>query len=88
MPAAEQPAAIATAEVREVPRRPEPAPRIEAPRIDPKEYLQGAGLQMVETRSDAARAAEIAEEPLKLGRPRRERPQVAAEELVQVETHK
>jgi ribonuclease E len=90
MPAAEQPVAVAAAvpEVREPPRRPEPAPQIEAPRVDPKEYLQGAGLQMVETRSDAGRAAEPAEEPVKLGRPRRERPPVAAEELVQVETQK
>jgi ribonuclease E len=88
MPAAEQPAAAVVAEVRELPRRPEPAPQIEAPRIDPKEYLQSAGLQMVETRADAARATEVAEEPVKLGRPRRERAPVAAEELVQVETRK
>jgi hypothetical protein len=43
---------------------------------------------MVETRADAARATEVAEEPVKLGRPRRERAPVAAEELVQVETRK
>jgi hypothetical protein len=73
----------------EAPRRPEPAPQIEAPRIDPKEYLQSAGLQMVETRSGISPASEPAEEPVQLGRPRRERPRTAAEEsLVQVETHK
>lgn len=72
----------------EAPRRPERAPQIEAPRIDPKEYLQSAGLQLVETRS-GARASEPAEEPAKLGRPRRERPSASAEDsLVQVETRK
>lgn len=76
-------------EIREAPRRPEPAPHIEAPRIDPKEYLSGAGLQMVETRSDAVRASEPAEEPVKLGRPRHEHPRSSADEsLVQVETRK
>jgi hypothetical protein len=74
-------------EIREAPRRPEPAPRIEAPRVDPKEYLSGAGLQMVETRSEAVRASEPAEEPVKLGRPRNERPHAAGDDsLVQVET--
>jgi hypothetical protein len=44
---------------------------------------------MVETRSDAARASEPVEEPVKIGRPRHERTRSAAEEaLVQVETHK
>ena len=88
MPAAEQPAALAATEVRELPRRAEPPPQVEAPRIDPREYLQSAGLQMVETRADSPRAAAPAEEPIKLGRPRRERPQAGAEELVQVETRK
>jgi ribonuclease E len=84
----------AAPEAGEAPLRPEPAPqieapRIEAPRIDPQEYLSGAGLQMVETRSDAARASEPVEEPVKIGRPRHERTRSAAEEaLVQVETHK
>jgi hypothetical protein len=85
--------------MRETPRRPEPAPqieapmiqapRIEAPRIDPKEYLSGAGLQMVETRSDAARVSEPVKEPATIGRPRHERTRSAAEEaLVQIETRK
>jgi ribonuclease E len=90
-PVAEQPlamTAVAAPDVRETPRRPERAPQIEAPRIDPSEYLQSAGLQMVETRADAPRTAEPAEEPIRLGRPRRERPHAAAEELVQVETRK
>jgi ribonuclease E len=96
-----QPVAVqaATPEMRETPRRPEPAPqieapmiqapRIEAPRIDPKEYLSGAGLQMVETRSDAARVSEPVKEPATIGRPRHERTRSAAEEaLVQIETRK
>lgn len=79
----------AVPEMREPPRRPEPAPQVEAPRIDPKEYLSGAGLQMVETRSDAVRAIVPVEEPVTLGRPRHERPRAGADEsLVQVETRK
>ena len=64
------------------------APRVEVPRVDPKELLASAGLQMVET--DASKAGQPAPEPepVKLGRPRREKPviQPASEELVQVET--
>src|SRR5712692_6965547 len=43
-------------EARPVESRPEPslAPRVEAPRIDPKEYLESAGLVMIET--DRAKA--------------------------------
>ena len=65
-------------------------PRMEAPRaVDAKELLAEAGLQMVETRAGAAQATVPEEEPAKLGRARRERPQAAAEEpLVQVETRK
>jgi len=64
-----------------------PAPQPEAPRVDTRAMLEGAGLQMVETRSDRAPATPPAEEPVQLGRPRRERPRAAAEEqLVQVET--
>lgn len=49
--------------------------------------LESAGLQMVETRADKAPATPPAEEPMQLGRPRRERPRTAGEEqLVQVET--
>ena len=64
------------------------APRVEAPRVDPKEYLAPAGLQMVETSPTKSRPAEIEPEPQPLGRPRRERPRVAEEELVQIETKK
>jgi hypothetical protein len=82
---------------REEPRREEPV-RIEAAppaplpapaRLDPKEILESAGLQMVETNAAKARQAPIAPEPVPLGRPRREKPTVqpaASEELVQVET--
>ena len=59
----------------------------EAPRVDTREMLEGAGLQMVETRPDRVPAAPPAEEPAHLGRPRRERQRPAGEEqLVQVET--
>ena len=66
------------------------APRVESPpRVDPKEILSSAGLQMVETdRSKAVRPLSEPE-PVQLGRPRREKPaaEAAAEaELVQVET--
>ncbi len=63
------------------------APRYEAPRQDPKELLSSAGLQMVETDASKARAPLPESEPVRLGRPRRERPASApADELVQVET--
>jgi ribonuclease E len=59
----------------------------EAPRVDTREMLEGAGLQMVETRSDRASPAPQPEESVPLGRPRRERTRPAGEEqLVQVET--
>jgi ribonuclease E len=69
---------------------PAPAPaQVETRRIEPKEYLQSAGLQMVETKAGSAVAPLPDEEPVKLGRPRRERSRPAAEEsLVQVETRK
>lgn len=64
-----------------------PAP-IEQPRVDPKELLQDAGLVMIETdRSKAKPVAPQTEEPVHLGRPRRERPKThQEEELQQVET--
>jgi len=68
----------------------EPAPRYEAPRIDAKEILSSAGLQMVETDSAKAKPYVPEPEPVQLGRPRRERPATPAAsetELVQVETH-
>ncbi|HEX9182924.1 MAG TPA: hypothetical protein VF876_06665 [Burkholderiales bacterium] len=59
----------------------------EAPRVDTRQMLESAGLQMVETRADRVPAMPVAEEPVQLGRPRRERPRPASEEqLVQVET--
>jgi ribonuclease E len=62
--------------------------RAEAPRVDPKEILSSAGLQMVETDRSKARQPAPEPEPLQLGRPRREKPvaQSASDELVQVET--
>jgi ribonuclease E len=77
----------------EAPRAEQPvqqsAPRYEAPRIDAKEILSNSGLQMVETDASKAKQPVPEPEPLKLGRPRRERPAVPAAEteLVQVETH-
>jgi len=66
----------------------EQAPRYEAPRVDPKELLSNAGLQMVETDSSKARQPAPEPEPVQLGRPRRAKPAAAAAEteLVQVET--
>lgn len=68
-----------------------PAPRIEAPqapRVDSREMLAGSGLQMVETdNSKKFGTGQPEAEPVKLGRPRRERSaQPVQEELVQVET--
>jgi len=70
----------------------EPAPRVEAPSIDPKEYLESAGLVMIETDRAKAPAQPQAEEQAEhLGRPRRERPKPLPQqddELVQIETRK
>ena len=65
------------------------APRYEAPRIDAKEILTSSGLQMVETDASKARQPVPEPEPVRLGRPRREKPvpSAAETELVQVETH-
>lgn len=72
------------------PVRLEAAPvREEAPRIDPKELLDNAGLVMIETDRSKAAPPVPQEEPVNLGRPRRERPkpqQPQEEELQQVET--
>ena len=70
-------------------RRPDPtsAPRVEPPRIDPKELLDSAGLVMIETDRSKAPVQPQTEEPVHLGRPRRERPKPEQEEeLKQVET--
>ena len=67
--------------------RPEPSTRTEPARVDPQEYLASTGLQMVETKGGAAHAP-VAEEPAKLGRPRRQREVAPEEPLVQIETQK
>jgi hypothetical protein len=69
-----------------VPRVEEPRPQ--APRVDTREVLASAGLQMVETDSSKFQPVQPESESVKLGRPRRERSsqQPAQEELVQVET--
>jgi len=71
---------------------PSPAPSVEAPRIDPKEYLESAGLVMIETdRAKAPAQPQAEEQPEHLGRPRRERSKPPAQqddELVQIETRK
>jgi hypothetical protein len=71
--------------VRPSPVRHEP----QQPKIDPKVLLESAGLVMIETdRSKAPVVTAPVEEPLHLGRPRRERskPQAQDDELQQVET--
>ncbi len=66
---------------------PAPSPRLEEPRIDPKELLESAGLVMIETDRSKAPPQPLAEEPVHLGRPRRERPKPQQDdELQQVET--
>ncbi len=66
---------------------PPPSPRQEQPRINPKELLDSAGLVMIETDRSKAPAVLQSEEPVHLGRPRRERPKTQQdEELKQVET--
>jgi hypothetical protein len=71
-----------------VERAPEAAVHPEPPRVNPKEYLATAGLQMVETKPGAA-AVPPPVEDAKLGRPRRQRSDAPAEEpLVQIETRK
>jgi hypothetical protein len=77
---------------------PEPAPVVQpappraprpAPQVDVRETLASAGLQLVETNPAKARQPLAESEPVRLGRPRRERPaeaQSGADELVQVET--
>src|SRR5436853_359894 len=69
---------------------PSPAPSVEAPRIDPREYLESAGLVMIETdRAKAPAQPQAEEQPEHLGRPRRERskpPAQQEDELVLIET--
>lgn len=86
-----KPVAMPSVEPRPAPAQPvQPRPvaqQPEAPRVDPREILESAGLQMVETRADRVSAPVQAEEAVPLGRPRRERSRPAGEEpLVQIET--
>ena len=80
------------APVREERAAPPPRQRSQAPRVDPKELLESAGLVMIETdRSKVQIQAPVAEEPQPAGRPRRERPTAppsADGDLVQIETRK
>ncbi|MCC6211037.1 MAG: hypothetical protein IT513_08365 [Burkholderiales bacterium] len=64
------------------------APRPAVPKVDAREVLASAGLQMVETDASKSRPMESEPEPVKLGRPRRERAAQPRQEeaLVQVET--
>lgn len=91
--------AAARDSVREEPARQEPvqtepaaAPALQpAPaRVDPREILESAGLQMVETNPTKARQPLPEAEPVPLGRPRRDKPvtQEASDELEQIETRK
>ncbi|HUF79728.1 MAG TPA: hypothetical protein VMN03_01230, partial [Burkholderiales bacterium] len=90
----EQPVAERLAPVAEhvepVPAR-EPAAAAAPVRVDPKVILESAGLQMVETHPDKARAPLPEPETVRLGRPRRDKPvapEPASDELVQIETRK
>ncbi|HEX7053731.1 MAG TPA: Rne/Rng family ribonuclease [Burkholderiales bacterium] len=75
---------------REAPAPRAEPPRVEPPRIDPKELLESAGLVMIETDRAKIQATPVVEEPMPVGRPRRERPKPPPQdgELVQVETRK
>jgi hypothetical protein len=65
---------------------PAPAPVARAPQADPKEVLSTAGLVMIETDPSRAKSYTLEEEKVQLGRPRREKPKQAQEQLMQVET--
>jgi hypothetical protein len=87
-PASQEPLQQEPARVETVSAQPAPAPRPAPVRVDPREILESAGLQMVETNAAKARQPVIEPEPVQLGRPRREKAvaQPTAEELVQIET--
>jgi ribonuclease E len=69
------------------PEKPAPQPTPEP--VDVKEDLSKAGLVMIETARDKVAVAVPEPEPVQLGRPRREKPQLRTdEELVQIETRK
>lgn len=86
-PVSAEPVHVEPARAEPVPQpRPQPEPR--QPRVNPRDLLESAGLQMVETRPDRAQTPAPDAEAQPLGRPRRERANAPAEEppLVQVET--
>jgi ribonuclease E len=89
-PEARQPEPMHAEPVTAEPARPSPVRHEpQPPKIDPKVLLESAGLVMIETdRSKAPVVSAPVEEPLHLGRPRRERskPPAQEDELQQVET--
>lgn len=68
------------------PVAPAPAEYTTTSKSDPKEALSSSGLVMIETDPSRSKSYQLEEERVQLGRPRRERPKQAAEELSQVET--
>lgn len=78
------PVVQAAAPAVEPPPSPAPAPR--APQPDPKELLSTSGLVMIETDPSRPKSYQLEEEKVQLGRPRREKPKQAEEQLMQVET--
>lgn len=65
---------------------PPPRPAASPAPVKVQEVLQQSGLVMIETDASKARAAIPEQEPVQLGRPRRERPRPVEEPLQQVET--
>jgi hypothetical protein len=65
-----------------------PAPRAEEPKVDAKQLLESSGLVMIETDRSKAVYQPEPEQPVHIGRPRRERnkPPPADDDLVQIET--
>jgi len=69
------------------PVAPAPVP-VAAPKPFTYQLPNDAGLQMMETRSNGAAAVAVVEEPVKRGRARPPRAEVAAEPMQMVETGK
>ena len=68
------------------PVAPAPAEYTTRSKSDSKEALSSSGLVMIETDPSRSKSYQLEEERVQVGRPRRERPKQAAEELSQVET--